>query len=511
MSPRHGLFIVVVFTAAGAMAAQAVGQCGEAATDSSCNPRVMPGTPGLHEVVMGVASAAPDYVMACGYNPGHVVWFQTTPQQSGTLIFSTCHPATSYDTVLQAWRGTGDCEFPQRLDALCVDDTPVTGCANGCAYYGGTLSFVAEAGVTYLFQVSSYNNNASGCVLCLGVRLYLCGGSGQTVAAITAPSDFACICGTTPIIGSAYEVNGLIESYQLKCRNTAGGGWTVIADVANSPVIDGVLAQWDTSALPQGYYVLRLTVTNVCGQVAVAERVVWVDGQHDSMVLRAPSPGQIVGGTVCLDGTAWDHCGGAYELYYRPLSGSYVQIGSTEYSWVVNDPLGSWNTRSGVPDGQYELLGWAWDQCGHIGADDSIVTVDNTAPIAVITSPPPCSFVSGTVSVIGTVNDAHLAGWTLQYTGGDAHGWVTIASGSEPVINNVLGNWNTTGLNSCAYSLRLIATDLAILDCNGALRNQTEYVTSVSIGTCCDLNGDGVADGDDIQLFLTCLLLGVCP
>lgn len=363
MSTRRCLIVAVALAATGAFAAGAVAQCGEAATDSSCNPRVMPGTPGLHEVVMGVATATPDYHMSCTFNAGHAVWFQTTPQQSGMLVFSTCHPSTSYDTVLQAWRSTYDCEFPQSL-SLCVDDTPVTGCANGCSYYGGTISFMADAGVTYLFQVGSYNNNGVGCVLCLGVRLYLCGGSAQTVAAITAPGDFACICGTTPIIGSAYEVNGLIGSYQLKCRDTSGGGWSVIADVANSPVIDGVLAQWDTSTFPQGYYVLRLTVTNVCGQDAVDERVVWVDGQFDSTVLRAPATGQIVGGTVCLDGTAWDHCGGAFELYYRPLSGAYVQIGSTQNSWVVNDPLGSWNTRSGVPDGEYELLGWAWDQPG---------------------------------------------------------------------------------------------------------------------------------------------------
>jgi hypothetical protein len=131
------------------------------------------------------------------------------------------------------------------------------------------------------------------------------------------------------------------------------------------------------------------------------------------------------------------------------------------------------------------------------------VVIDNTVPIAVITSPTSCSNVVGQVNILGTASDAHLDGWALYYTGGDAHGWVTIASGTTPVINGPLGRWYTAGLRPCAYTLRLVVTDKSVLDCNGALRNQSEYLVSVNVGALSDFDADHDGDVDlrDYRLF----------
>jgi hypothetical protein len=107
------------------------------------------------------------------------------------------------------------------------------------------------------------------------------------------------------------------------------------------------------------------------------------------------------------------------------------------------------------------------------------------------------------VPISGIVADAHLSAWVLQYTGGDAHAWVTIASGNAP-INGLLANWNVASLPPCAYVLRLIATDAAVLNCNGALHNQSEYTVGVLVNweAFFDADGDGDVDLHDFSAFL---------
>jgi hypothetical protein len=287
----------------------------------------------------------------------------------------------------------------------------------------------------------------------------------------------------------------------------AGGGvWATIAS-GNAPVVNGLLGTWNAMALPEGYYVLRLTGWNACQVASTAIQIVWLDRQMDSTQLRSPTAGQVVGGMVCADGTAWDHCSGTFSLEHRAGSGGFIPFDSVNPPWILNDPLGAWNTRSGTPDGLYAIRLSATDGCGNPDTESVSIEVDNTSPIALITSPVQCSLVDGSVQIRGMVNDAHLGSWTLAYTGGPANGWVTIASGTTPVINGVLGTWNAAALPDCAYTLRLIATDRAVIDCNGALHNQAEYDVSVRIGsaTPCpeDIDDDGDVDLSDLTLLLS--------
>jgi hypothetical protein len=125
-----------------------------------------------------------------------------------------------------------------------------------------------------------------------------------------------------------------------------------------------------------------------------------------------------------------------------------------------------------------------------------------------------CSIVDGSVQVRGTANDAHLLNWTLSYTGGPSSGWTQIATSASPVVNGVLANWNVAALPDCAYTLRLVVTDRALLDCNSALHNQAEFDVSVEVGaasTCVgDLDGDDDVDLQDLALLLSHFST-ICP
>jgi hypothetical protein len=164
--------MVALFLASSA--ARLCAQCGEPPSDLCQQAREIPGTPGMHKVVMDVTTASgTGFYPSCGLNLGHTVWFKVVPTVDGTLTFSTCNPATTYDTVVHAFsRGEANCELMIYED--CNDDTVIGVCDNGCSFYGSVVTLDVTAGVTYRFEVGSYNDNSAGCRLCLGVTVTLC-------------------------------------------------------------------------------------------------------------------------------------------------------------------------------------------------------------------------------------------------------------------------------------------------------------------------------------------------
>lgn len=469
--------------------------CGEPPRNLDCQLAMeLPGEPGEHQAMVDVQDAVvlpSEPQPGCVQTPvGHSVWFQTTPLVNGPITFSTCHPNTTYDTVVAAY--VGDCAgFLAAID--CNDDTLAPPCSNACGEnVGSVVSFEGEAGMTYYFQVGSYNSNQAQCDLCLGVYLTIedvCEGeTTPPVAEIDVPTDLNCVCNPVEIVGSASDPDGTFQGYLLEQRAAGAATWTTIGNGAE-PVENGPLGTWDTTGLPQGYYTLRLTAYNGCGMASTDVVVVFLGAVFDNLTIRSPGENAVVGGTVCIDGTAWDsYCFDSYQVGYRPVGGGAFQpvdAGTPVYTaTVINDPLAQWDTVGlGIPDGDYQIRATAQDDCGSTStALVSRVTVDNTAPVAVIGPPTPCTHVEGSVDIRGTAQDANLAGWSLAYTGGDAHGWVTIASGNTPVIDGFLRSWDTSGLRACAYTIRLIVADNAVLNCNGAVHHQSEYTVSVNAG-----------------------------
>ena len=84
--------------------------------------------------------------------------------------------------------------------------------------------------------------------------------------------------------------------------------------------------------------------------------------------------------------------------------------------------------------------------------------------------------------------------------------------GTNAVIAGLLGEWDTSNLPACPYVLRLVVSDSAIVDCNGAIHHHSEFMVSVNVG--CeecpgDLNNDGVINAADLAILLGAW--GFCP
>lgn len=337
---------------------------------------------------------------------------------------------------------------------------------------------------------------------------------------ITSPSPEACVCpdtlGMVTIQGVACDPESDM-SYRVRIRRSSGAdgtGWTDLTPTTTERCSVGTLAQWNTTGQPDGEYIVLLEATNQVGLTSSAAIEIYYTSSVPSPTIRTPDTSHVIGGTVCIDGTVSPRCFSNYTVEYRTAgSGAYLPIDPARpvYSErVVNDPMGSWNTRA-VLDGSYDVRVRVTDPCGRSSQTIRTVEVDNTAPVARITSISPCDWISGLVDIRGEVFDRNLSSWVLEYTGGGARDWQRIASGSGNIrAGDTIAIWDTTSLPRCAYTIRLRATDTSRLGCTALSSNQTVDMASVNIGCEVDLNGDGVLDLFDFLEFSNKFALG-CP
>lgn len=85
------------------------------------------------------ATSANDPTPVCG-SVGKGVWYTITPENSGTIVISTC--GSNYDTVLAVY--TGNCGSLTALGGACSDDE-----GPSCSGTAASLSFSAVGGTTY--------------------------------------------------------------------------------------------------------------------------------------------------------------------------------------------------------------------------------------------------------------------------------------------------------------------------------------------------------------------------
>lgn len=335
-------------------------------------------------------------------------------------------------------------------------------------------------------------------------------GAGDPTGVITGPAPFSCVCSPINITGTAnVSSGGGFDSYSLHYSTSPTGPWTTIVN-STTPVTNGTLANWNTAAVPSGNYFIRLTVRNISGDTTTAISLVSVDSGFESLELRSPVNGGLYGGTVCFDGTATDRCFSNYTLQYRPSgTPNYITFVNSATA-VINDPLGSL-AAGGFADGTYDVRLTGTDICGQSQTITRRIGIDNTVPISTIRSPINCDTVAGVVPIIGTAFDANISGWSLSVTGGPYNDFVTIATGTTNIINDVIAAWDTTELPQCCYTLRLTVVDRALVNCS--TNHRTDYYVSVDLADplCgADFNNDGGIDGSDVEAFLTVWENGGC-
>jgi hypothetical protein len=115
---------------------------------------------------------------------------------------------------------------------------------------------------------------------------------GEDLGIITSPTDHETVSGLVEIRGSADHPS--FEFYKIEyALEPVGDQWPLIGDTLhNEPVLDGLLATWDTTGLPDGSYTLRLRVvrTDANYTEAFAQHVVVSNSQPPPTLTPLPAP-----------------------------------------------------------------------------------------------------------------------------------------------------------------------------------------------------------------------------
>ncbi|MCG2795785.1 MAG: right-handed parallel beta-helix repeat-containing protein, partial [Actinomycetia bacterium] len=174
--------------------------------------------------------------------------------------------------------------------------------------------------------------------------LALTKGEKKTEAGIKEPKDGKLIAGEVQIEGTATCPD--FSRYTLSfAPESDPGSWTQIGEYSE-PVKKGLLGTWDTRGLPDGPYLLKLTVFSTSGPVAEDQVQIGVDNNPPHVSISSPPDGSVVGETFDVVGTVTDAYLHHYKLFEKPASPLLLAHldGST-----VNERDGEEGTTTGEP------------------------------------------------------------------------------------------------------------------------------------------------------------------
>lgn len=76
-----------------------------------------------------------------------------------------------------------------------------------------------------------------------------------------------------------------------------------------------------------------------------------------------------------------------------------------------------------------------------------------------LTEPVDGATVQGIVPILGSASIPNFGFYKFEMAKTSDNNWLSVEANNRPVVNNQLGNWNTSRLDPGAYQLRLVVTD----------------------------------------------------
>lgn len=280
------------------------------------------------------------------------------------------------------------------------------------------------------------------------------------VAQLTSPEEDQYVTGEITVIGTANDVN--LRQYQIMIgKGEVPTTWKTLATGLESQQ-SGSLLTWNTAGL-EGRYSIKLVVEDYINDPVEVTRHVTIDDAPPRAEISAPIDGAMLSGEINISGTANDEYFSDYLLEYalgaNPADNEWKDIGGLAVQPITDDVLRSWNTAT-IDDGLYSLRLTVKDSAGHIVVIRHIVMLDNNPPEAELKVATSDGVVTGTVEILGTASDPNLGIYEVFIAPADEDNWELIGSGTESMINDVLTEWDTEGLEG-EYSIRLVADDLS--------------------------------------------------
>ncbi len=240
----------------------------------------------------------------------------------------------------------------------------------------------------------------------------------------------------------------------------------LLSGIAQDPGVHALA--WDgredgAAPAPDGAYRARIRVEDpATGSFQEGTLALGLDRAPPAIVVDRPaadayvSPGDSVRGSVTDDRLA------SYAVTTAAPGGASLEL-ARGVQPVAGGDLAFLGALS--PDGAYLLTVRAEDQAENRSAVDVPFVLDSSAPIVRLVSPVREAVLrrgEAPLPVVGTVVDANLEQWTLDFGPGRAPAYFApLAQGAAAGQGFTVGSWPLAGLADGEYTLRLRASDLA--------------------------------------------------
>ncbi|HYG77635.1 MAG TPA: DUF6531 domain-containing protein, partial [Planctomycetota bacterium] len=267
-------------------------------------------------------------------------------------------------------------------------------------------------------------------------------------------------------INKAFSTSGTVSDDGLPSVNSLSVLWSKLSGPGDVTFVNAAAAATAVSFSREGTYVLKLsstdsvlsasdTVTVVVGPNA--ENKAPVVNAGPDIAIREPETTATLTGIVADDGLPF---AGALSLTWTKVSGpgtvTFANAASAATTVTLSTP-GKYVLRLSASDSEFSA------------SDDIVVRLftpaDANVPVVQITSPSDGAELTKPTNIAGNVSFTGSGDWTLEYAlnadedNTAALNFTPIASGSGPVANAALGQFDTTLLLNGSYVLRLTATD----------------------------------------------------
>jgi hypothetical protein len=136
---------------------------------------------------------------------------------------------------------------------------------------------------------------------------------------------------------------------------------------------------------------------------------------------------------------------------------SYSMDGSIWSEW---SSVNSW-TASGLSDREYIFTVRARDKLENVDSTPAVCVfeIDATPPMPMIMHPAFREAVQGSLTVLGTAADLRFREYSLEACAVGESSWHSLAYSQKPIIEDILGTWDTTPLADGDYDIRLSVKD----------------------------------------------------
>ena len=277
---------------------------------------------------------------------------------------------------------------------------------------------------------------------------------------LTAPTAGAVLVGSVASVGTANDGGAGVSGVAFQSSPAGANSWSTYDTDATPPYA----GSFDTTALADGFYDLRLLVTDGATNSAPSATVpgVHVDNHAPSGTLTAPVAGAVLRGSIAAAATASDGVGGT-----GVTSVAFQTSPAGAGTWTTRDtdataPYTGTIDTTVLADGFYDLRVLVSDGATFSAPSAAVlgVHVDNHAPSGTLTAPAAGAVLRGSVAAAATASDGvggtGVTSVAFQSSPAGANAWSTY---DTDTTGPYTGSFDTTLLADGLYDLRVLVSD----------------------------------------------------